>query len=54
MLKGRGHRLKVGNPFLANDLSPLLGELDRALTLEGKLEGSHLPFPSPCWAPAIR
>ena len=27
----------------------LLGELDRALTLEGKLEGCILPFPSPCW-----
>ena len=45
LLKGRGHRLKVGNPFLANEPSPLLGELEGALTLEGKLEGSRLPFP---------
>lgn len=53
MLKGRGHRLKVENPFLANELKPLLGELDGALTLEGKLEGNNLPFSSPSWGPAI-
>lgn len=42
-LKGRGQRLKVENLFLANELTPVLGELDRALPLEGKLEGSYLP-----------
>lgn len=48
-LRGRGHRLKVENLIFANELMPLLGELDRALTLEGKLEGCNLAFPSPCW-----
>lgn len=33
---------------------PLLGELDRALTLEGKLEGYNLPFLSPCWGPPVK
>lgn len=46
-LKGRGQRLKAENLFLADELMPLLGDLDRALTLEGKLEGSSQPFPSP-------
>lgn len=44
-LRGRGYRLKVENLIFANELMPLLGELDRALTLEGKLEGCNLPFP---------
>lgn len=35
-LRGRGHRLKVENFIFANELMPLLGELDRALTLECK------------------
>lgn len=48
-LKGWEHRLKVENFFLM----PLLGELDRALILEGKLQGSNLPFPSPCWGPPV-
>lgn len=39
-LTGRGQRLKVENLFVANELMPVLGELDRALILKGQIGGN--------------